>query len=144
LLNESAQATRQTTIVLINAVGSILYGPILATFIVGILSKRIDNLPIKVGIVCGILVNLCIWIFSSISWLWWNVIGFITVLSVAYGLHWLFQPAKSTFRAVLSINDCKNQFSGKWGKVYLLILFYFLLILIVAFFIERIPKIFFT
>ncbi len=78
-----AAGTRQTTIVLINAVGSLLYGPILATFLLGIKTRFVDARSVTVGIWVGIAVNAAVWLMTDISWLWWNCIGFITVAGVS-------------------------------------------------------------
>ncbi|MBN1656686.1 MAG: sodium/solute symporter [Deltaproteobacteria bacterium] len=79
--NESA---RHTTIVLINAVGSLLYGPILAAFALGIISKSLRARSIKVGILAGVVGNVGIWLMSDLSWLWWNVTGFLLVVVFAF------------------------------------------------------------
>jgi SSS family transporter len=78
------ESTRQTTIVLINAVGSLLYGPILAAFLLGILSREIGATNVKFGVVIGIAGNLLLWQLTEISWLWWNLAGFLVTLIVAY------------------------------------------------------------
>ncbi|MFQ5772427.1 MAG: sodium/solute symporter [bacterium] len=72
-LANSGGATQHTTIVLINAVGSLLYGPILAAFLLGMLTKWSTATGVKMGIAAGILVNIYLWIFTPVSWLWWNV-----------------------------------------------------------------------
>lgn len=80
------EATRQTTIVLINAIGSILYGPILAAFVLGIATKRVGATPTKLGVLAGVAVNLGLWLFTPISWLWWNLTGFLVAALVAAAL----------------------------------------------------------
>lgn len=77
------EAVRQTTIVLINAVGSLLYGPILASFLLGILVKGITGKAVRSGIICGISLNLALWLFTDVSWLWWNVTGCAATLVCA-------------------------------------------------------------
>jgi SSS family transporter len=74
---------RKTTLELINAVGSLLYGPILAVFLMGILSKKVSARGVKAGVVAGLGCNLALWLVSSISWLWWNVTGFVAAVVVA-------------------------------------------------------------
>ncbi len=80
---------RATTIVLINAVGSLLYGPILAAFFLGMVTRRLDAASVNWGISIGVLGNLCIWLLTEISWLWWNVTGFVLVSAVACVRHCL-------------------------------------------------------
>jgi SSS family solute:Na+ symporter len=79
----SAEATRQTTIVLINAVGSLLYGPILAAFLIGISTRAISGFQVKTGIVFGIAINVVLWRLTDVSWLWWNFAGFLVTAMVA-------------------------------------------------------------
>lgn len=83
----SAQATRQTTIVLINAVGSLLYGPILASFFVGLATRFVSGTDVRIGIFAGIATNVILWQVTSVSWLWWNCVGFIVTVAVALGVH---------------------------------------------------------
>lgn len=80
------EATRQTTIVLINAIGSILYGPILAAFLLGIATKWATPHPTKMGILAGVAFNLGLWLLTPISWLWWNLSGFVIAVLVAAAL----------------------------------------------------------
>jgi solute carrier family 5 (sodium-dependent multivitamin transporter), member 6 len=78
------ESTRQTTIVLINAVGSLLYGPILAAFLLGILTKRIGAKAVTIGVIVGVLANIFVfWGLPHVSWLWWNVIGFVATVGGA-------------------------------------------------------------
>ncbi|HEM49559.1 MAG TPA: sodium transporter, partial [Caldithrix sp.] len=58
------ESTRQTTIVLINAIGSLLYGPILAAFLIGMLTKSVNGTSVKTGIIIGVLSNIFLWIFT--------------------------------------------------------------------------------
>ncbi|MBP7738653.1 MAG: sodium/solute symporter [Spirochaetes bacterium] len=73
-----AMAERSETIIeLINKIGSALYGPIAAVFIIGIFSRRIGGAGALAGLACGIGTNLMLWVFfeRQVSWMWWNVIG---------------------------------------------------------------------
>ncbi len=83
LVFHSAGEGNKTTLELINAVGSVLYGPILAVFLVGIVSKNMSALGVKVGVAAGVVLNLALWLTSSVSWLWWNVTGFVAAVAVA-------------------------------------------------------------
>ncbi|MBN2468379.1 MAG: sodium/solute symporter, partial [Deltaproteobacteria bacterium] len=84
-LSMSGEATRQTTIVLINAVGSLIYGPILAVFMVGMCTRVADYRWVNVGAASGLALNLCLWLFTPVSWLWWNVFGFATAFLIPLG-----------------------------------------------------------
>ena len=77
------EATRQTTIVLINAIGSVLYGPILAAFVLGMLTSWATSQATKSGIIAGVALNVALWQLTPVSWLWWNLTGFAATLLVA-------------------------------------------------------------
>ncbi|MBI2462427.1 MAG: sodium:solute symporter [Candidatus Rokubacteria bacterium] len=86
LFTATPEATRQTTIVLINAIGSLLYGPILAAFVLGILTRWARPGSTKAGILAGVGLNIVLWQVTSVSWLWWNVTGFAATILVAAAL----------------------------------------------------------
>ncbi len=133
VLADSGEAVRQTSIVLINAVGSMLYGPILAAFLLGIFTVGLNGKAVRTGMTAGILFNAWLWLFTSVSWMWWNVSGFLmtllTALLAAYAgrkttIRWDFRPQKETTRI-------------RWPLVYALVGFYFFLIVLIAFWIEQ-------
>lgn len=85
---------KSTVIEIINAIGSVFYGPVLVTFILAIFSKKVNHIGMNVGIVLAVLINL---VFSStmqeiigydlgveIFWIWLNFTGVIISLVVAY------------------------------------------------------------
>jgi SSS family transporter len=88
-----------TIIEAINKVGSIFYGPIFAVFLAGIISKKPRATPAIVGLASGVFGNLILWLFfPSVSWLWWNVSGFlITTLIVFVGSSLFYPEFKTSF-----------------------------------------------
>ncbi len=75
-----------TVIEAINKVGSVFYGPILAAFILALMTKRTTAMGVNIGIVVGVLVNVYLWLgVPEIFWFWWNAIGTVVTLVVAYG-----------------------------------------------------------
>lgn len=77
-----------TVIEAINKVGSVFYGPILACFFLGMADKRISAIHINIGLLSGVLFNLCMWLFvDNVFWFWWNALGFAaTVLATYVGM----------------------------------------------------------
>ena len=72
-----------TVLVAVNKLGSLINGPLLAVFVLGLLTRRASGPGVCYGFVAGFLVNLALWLGApSISWLWWNVIGFVVALLV--------------------------------------------------------------
>ena len=73
-----------TIIEAINKVGSVFYGPFLATFLLATCSKHITANQVNFGIVSGVLVNVFLWLYMPmVFWFWWNLSGFVCTLLVA-------------------------------------------------------------
>jgi len=72
-----------TVIEVINKISSVFYGPILAVFILAILTKKTSAIGANIGIVAGVLFNAYLWLYvPEIFWFWWNAIGcLVTVLT---------------------------------------------------------------
>ena len=76
----------ETTIEIVNRVGSALYGPVLALFLLAWRSWRADGRSAVAGAIAGVAANLAVGaLLPSVSWLWWNVIGCAVALAVGVG-----------------------------------------------------------
>ena len=75
-----------TVIEAINKIGSVFYGPILATFIVAVGIRSIRSMAMNLGLVAGVGLNIFFWLIigDQLFWFWWNFIGMIVTLAVAY------------------------------------------------------------
>jgi SSS family solute:Na+ symporter len=133
--SRAGEATRQTTIVLINAVGSLLYGPILAAFLLGMLTRSVRASGVKGAVCLGILANIILWQFTSISWLWWNVAGFLVAFAGAVVLSSTRVP--SSIRLIQSdLVRSPERGLGDWRASYTTVTAYFLVIIVVAYMIQ--------
>jgi len=82
-----ADGLDRTVIEAINKVGSAFYGPVLATFVVGLGIKRVGGTAMVIGLVAGVSLNLTAWLTAwPMHWMWWNVMGFGVTLALAVGL----------------------------------------------------------
>lgn len=124
LFAATPEATRQTTIVLINAIGSVLYGPILATFLLGIMTDWAKPGSTKIGVVVGVALNLFLWQATSLSWLWWNVTGFAATMFVAA----LFSAGETSPTKQVPLKPAEPT-ATNWPAIYVSIGFYFMLII---------------
>ena len=74
-----------TVIEVINKVSSVFYGPILAAFILAIMTKKTHALGANIGIVTGVIFNMILWLYvPEVFWFWWNAIGCLVTIIVAY------------------------------------------------------------
>ena len=81
---------------LVNLIGSAFYGPILAVFLLGVSTTGVTGKAAITGLAAGLAGNLMLARFApEVSWLWWNVAGFLVSVVVAVilsprplGLRW--------------------------------------------------------
>ncbi|MEP2240259.1 MAG: sodium transporter, partial [Maribacter sp.] len=112
-----------TVIEVINKISSVFYGPILAAFILAILTKRTHALGANIGIVVGVLFNIYLWLYvPQIFWFWWNALGCLVTIVVALAVSY---TVKRTVNEGLKV----EYYSGK--KEVAILLAYF--VAIVAF-----------
>lgn len=129
----------ETVLELVNKIGSAFYGPILATFWLGMLTRRANQTGAIGGLLTGVAVNIFLWQFfgQAVSWLWWNVIGFAVSFVVGYSLSYL-QPQYHRNRVenfILHRRDFGRYTGNK--KYYFLLSGAFLLMLLVSSLIEQ-------
>ncbi len=81
----------QTIIESVNKIGSLINGPLLAVFLMGMLTRRINGQGAIFGLMVGFSGNLWLWRYApNISWLWWNVIGFFVAYAAGYLMSLIF------------------------------------------------------
>jgi SSS family solute:Na+ symporter len=119
-----------TVIESINKIGSTFYGPVFAVFLMGILFSKAKPLAAIAGLVMGVFLNLILWLLvPSVSWLWWNAIGFFLTSGVTLVGSFFIQPL---YRSAFSFMIPKQ--NRIWKVSYAaLILYVILLILFLTF-----------
>lgn len=76
-----------TVLEAINKIGSLANGSILAVFALGLWTIKTRGGPVIIGLMMGMATNAYFWLFvPNVSWLWWNVIGFVVTFAVALSL----------------------------------------------------------
>lgn len=69
---------------LINQVGSVFYGPVLAVFVLGAFAPGVTGRACLAGMLSGLIGNLALArLVPGLSWLWWNPAGCLVALGVA-------------------------------------------------------------
>jgi SSS family solute:Na+ symporter len=121
----------ETVIESINKIGSAFFGPILAAFIVGVLSKKATARSITAGILAGVGFNLFLWLtLRGVYWMWWNLTGFVAAAGVS-SIVSLFGPStqpKDISQYVLRWSDLLKE-ERRWWPVYAILVLYFFLML---------------
>ncbi len=112
-----------TVIEVINKVSSIFYGPILAAFILALVTKKTHALGANIGILAGVLFNMYLWLYvPDVFWFWWNAIGCLVTFSVAY-LVSIIIPMKTK-------EGIKMYLYPAWKEVAILIGYFVIIVLV--------------
>jgi len=139
--------SKSAVIEIINAIGSVFYGPVLVTFLLAIFSKKVNHIGMNAGIIVAVLINL---VFSKtmqemfhidlgfdVFWIWLNFTGVLISLVVAYGVSALTTQIKIKKVSNTDFALKRSDFFTK--EVYILVSFFFI-ILVISYFIPSIFK----
>ena len=97
-----------TVLEAINQIGSLANGSILAVFALGLLTTRTSGSGAITGLLAGIVVNASFWLYvPSVSWLWWNVIGFF----VTFVMGWCISVITASGRSAGAIQSSTQESS---------------------------------
>jgi SSS family solute:Na+ symporter len=112
----------------VNKIGSLINGPLLAVFLMGLLTRRVNGQGAFCGLIAGFSGNLWLWRYApDISWLWWNVIGFLTASSVGCLASLVF-PAPEAVKLSNTLyrwNEMNNSDSQcNWRPYYVILALY--------------------
>ena len=116
----------KTVIEAINKVGSVFYGPILATFIAAIAIKKVNSIGANIGLLTGVAVNVYLWLFvPEIFWFWWNAVGAVVTIVVGIVSSLLIQPRKKEAAETLD-----KTWDLDWTKMTILVLFFIAIVVL--------------
>jgi len=124
-----------TVIESINKIGSTFYGPILAAFLIGLLSRRASTGGMLIGIISGVTFNLTLWIFfPGTFWMWWNLSGVLVAGSVTMMLSLILPPPKPEQIEGYTLAG-SGFFQGQkiWNRAHTILVLYFFCILLFMF-----------
>ncbi len=65
-------------------IASVAYGALLGAFLLGVLTRGASERGAMVGMVCGLALNLYLWLFTRVSFTWYVVLGSIVTFVVGY------------------------------------------------------------
>jgi Na+/proline symporter len=70
----------------VNFVGSLFYGTLLGCFVLALGFRRVGGTPAFIGMLAGEAAILATWWFTTMAWLWYNVIGAVVVVLTALAI----------------------------------------------------------
>ena len=94
-----------TVLEAINKIGSLANGPILAVFMLGFFVERVNGPLATFGLLLGIAVNGVLWVAApSVSWLWWNPIGFAAAFLIPVVISFLATDMRNRASPAMGID----------------------------------------
>lgn len=128
--------SKSAVIEIINAIGSVFYGPVLVTFFLAFFSKKVNHIGMNAAIISAVLINL---VFSktiqelfhidlgfNIFWIWLNFTGVIIALVVAYAVSALTSKIEIKSISNFNVSIKKEDFMIK--EVYILVAFFIIIV----------------
>jgi SSS family solute:Na+ symporter len=120
----------KTAIIAITKIGSLFYGPILGAFLAGLLWKRPTAFDVICGLAAGVVVNVALWAgLPEVHFMWWNFFGVVVVFLVTAVVSRLTpDPDPKKLEAYTLSGTGFYQEIKRWGRTYLVLAIYFLVI----------------
>ena len=75
-------------------IASVAYGALLGVFLLGVLTRRANQIGAMLGMLCGFTTELYLWLATSVPWTWYVAIGTVVTFLVGYAASSVMQ-AKS-------------------------------------------------
>ena len=76
-------------------IASVAYGALLGAFLLGTLTRRANQSGAMIGMACGFVTELYLWLYTQVPWTWWVMIGTV----VTFTIGWIASVASPTERA---------------------------------------------
>src|SRR5438874_6532419 len=67
-------------------IASLVYGPMLGAFLLGVLTKRANQTGVMAGMGVSLAFMLCIRFYTSLAWTWYVLVGTSVCLGIGYGV----------------------------------------------------------
>jgi Na+/proline symporter len=65
-------------------IASVAYGGMLGVFLLGVLTRRATKRGAMTGMICGLALNVCLWLFASVAFTWYVALGSAATFAVGY------------------------------------------------------------
>jgi Na+/proline symporter len=65
-------------------IASVAYGALLGVFLLGVLTRRANQTGAIVGMLCGFVSELYLWLDTRVPWTWYVAIGTVITFTVGY------------------------------------------------------------
>jgi len=84
------------------SIASVAYGSLLGVFLLGVLTKRASESGAMIGMLCGFLFDLYLWLFTPVAFTWYVIFGSTVTFVVGYTASFFMPRSISTDSALQS------------------------------------------
>jgi solute:Na+ symporter, SSS family len=74
-------------------IASVAYGALLGVFLLGVLTRRANEQGAMLGMFCGFLSELYVWLGTRVPWTWYVLIGTVVTFAVGYAASCLWRSS---------------------------------------------------
>src|SRR5262249_37791407 len=85
------------------SIASIVYGPMLGAFLLGVLTRRASQTGVVTGMATSLVCMIMIKLFTPIAWTWYVLIGTALCVAIAYPVSLLTEPAQQEIKVGTSV-----------------------------------------
>lgn len=75
-------------------IASVAYGALLGVFLLGVLTRRANQVGAMVGMLCGLATEVYLWLGTPVPYTWWVMIGTTVTFATGYILSVVLAPSK--------------------------------------------------
>jgi SSS family transporter len=72
------------------AIASLIYGPMLGAFLLGVLTRRANQIGVVTGMLASLAAMIYVWNMTAIAWTWYVLIGTTVCFSVGFAVSVMF------------------------------------------------------
>ncbi len=76
-------------------IASVAYGALLGVFLLGVLTRRANQNGAMLGMLCGFVTELYLWLGTRVPWTWYVAVGTTVTFAVGYGASWVLARKSS-------------------------------------------------
>jgi solute:Na+ symporter, SSS family len=76
-------------------IASVAYGALLGVFLLGVLTRKANQGGAMLGMLCGFVVEVYLWLRTGVPWTWWVMIGTMVTFFMGYMASLFLPPAEN-------------------------------------------------
>jgi len=71
------------------SIASVAYGCLLGVFLLGVLTRSANQSGAMIGMLVGFMLNIYLWLYTSVAFTWYVVLGSVATFAVGYCASWI-------------------------------------------------------